>query len=138
MRHPFIFFLACSQPILSLASDPWGMSRDRRRDTSRGTVTVAERRYVGELDGRDRQVWVEEGELRRALPWRGEGLPVGFEWGRIGIAARELSRAILLDATGNVMLAELHCREMAHQVVAHLPESGFELDREDVLAWLAR
>jgi hypothetical protein len=114
------------------------MSRDRRTDTPCGSVTVAERRYVGELDGRDRQVWVWEGELRRALPWWGERVAVGFEWGRVGIGARELARAILLDATGNVMLAELHCREMTHQVVAHLPESGFELGREEVLAWLAR
>jgi hypothetical protein len=114
------------------------MSRDRPADTARGPEAVAERRYVGELDGRGRQVWVEEGERRRALPWRGERLPVGFEWGRIGIGARELARAILLDATDNVMVAEFHCREMTHQVVAHLPEPGFELDREDILAWLAR
>lgn len=99
---------------------------------------TAGRRYVGELDGRSTRVWVEEDELRRALPYCGEERPVGFAWGRVGLEARELSRSILLDATGNAMLAELHCREMTHQLIAQLPEPGFELDREDVLAWLAR
>jgi hypothetical protein len=53
---------------------------------------------------------IEEGGVRRALPYRGEGLPVTFVWSRVGIGARELVRSIL----------------------------GFELDRTDVLAWLAR
>ena len=80
----------------------------------------------------------EGGEGSRPLPYRGEGPPVGFAWGRVGIGARELSRSILLDATGNAMLAERHCRELTHQVISRLPEPRFELDREDVLAWIAR
>jgi hypothetical protein len=96
------------------------------------------RLYVGELDYWGRRVWIEEDGARRALPYRGEGLPVGFAWSRVGIGARELSRSILLDATGNQALAERFCRELTHEVIAALPVLGFELGREDVLAWLAR
>jgi Family of unknown function (DUF6166) len=96
------------------------------------------RRYIGVQDGSGRRVWVDEGGARRSLPYRGEGLPVGFAWSRRGIGARELSRSILLDATGNEALAERYCRELTHQVIAWLPELRFELTREDVLAWLAR
>jgi Family of unknown function (DUF6166) len=99
---------------------------------------VVERRYVGVLDGAGRRVWVEEGGTRRSLPFRGEGLPVGFAWSRCGLGARELSRSILCDATGNEALAERFCRELTHQVIARLPELSFELSRADVLAWLAR
>lgn len=96
------------------------------------------RLYVGELDYWGRRVWIEEDGARRALPYRGEGLPVGFVWSRVGIGARELSRSILLDATGNQALAERFCRELTHEVIAALPVLGFELGHEDVLAWLAR
>jgi Family of unknown function (DUF6166) len=97
----------------------------------------AERRYVGELDSWGRRVWVEEGEIRRPLPYRGEDLPVGFAWSRGGIGARELSRSILFDATGNAALAERLCRELTHEVIAGLPELRFELSRTEILAWLA-
>ena len=33
-------------------------------------------------------------------------------------------------------LAERHCRAMTHAVVAQLPALGFELTRDDVVAWL--
>jgi hypothetical protein len=33
-------------------------------------------------------------------------------------------------------LAERHCRDLTHAVIAELPALGFELTREDVLAWL--
>jgi hypothetical protein len=99
---------------------------------------AGERRYVGELDSFGRRVWVEEGGVRRALPYRGEGLPVTFVWSRVGIGARELARSILLDATDNPALAERFCRELTHEVIAALPILGFRLDRADVLTWLAR
>ena len=56
--------------------------------------------------------------------------------GRRGIGARELSRSILHDATGSVALAERLCRDFTHEVIADLPDVGFELDREQVLSWL--
>jgi Na+-driven multidrug efflux pump len=52
------------------------------------------------------------------------------------LGARELARAIIEDATGSPALAERHCRQMTHALIAQLPALGFELDRDDVLAWL--
>jgi hypothetical protein len=94
-------------------------------------------RYVAVSDWWGRHVWLERGTTRGSLPYRGDDPLVGFAWGRRGIGARELSRSILYDATGSVALADLLCREFTHDVVAGLPEVGFELDRQQVLAWLA-
>ena len=93
-------------------------------------------RYVGVSDWWGRHVWLERDGVRGSLPYRGE-VPMGFAWGRRGICARELSRSILHDATGSAALAERFCRDLTHEVVAGLPEVGFELDREQVLSWLA-
>ncbi len=93
-------------------------------------------RYVGVADWWGFHVWIEDAGARRALPYRGEVPLAGFSWGRAGIGARELARAMIEDATGSSALAERHCREMTHALVAHLPALGFELDRDDVLAWL--
>jgi hypothetical protein len=92
-------------------------------------------RYVGVSDWWGRHVWLERDGVRGALPYRGD-VPMTFAWGRRGIGSRELSRSILHDATGSEALAERFCRELTHQVVAGLPEVGFELDRGQVLAWL--
>ena len=94
-------------------------------------------RYVGVADWWGRHVWLERGGTRSSLPYRGEDPLAVFAWGRRGIGARELSRSILHDATGSVALANLLCREFTHDVVAELPDVGFELDRQQVLAWLA-
>ena len=93
-------------------------------------------RYVGVSDWWGRHVWLERGGIRGSLPYRGD-IPVGFAWGRRGLCARELSRSILHDATGSAALAERFCRDLTHEIVAELPEVGFELDREQVLDWLA-
>jgi hypothetical protein len=95
-------------------------------------------RYVGVADWWGRHVWVESDGVRGALHACGDDLIAGFAWGCRGIAARELARAILADATGSPQLAERYCRELTHAVIAGLPRTGFELDREDVLAWLDR
>jgi hypothetical protein len=94
-------------------------------------------RYVGVADWWGRHVWLERGGTRSSLPYRGEDPLAVFAWGRRGIGARELSRSILHDATGSVALANLLCREFTHEVVAELPDVGFELDLQQVLAWLA-
>ena len=102
--------------------------------------TVADQqatRYVGVADWWGRHVWLERGGARASLPYRGEDQLAAFAWGRRGIGARELSRSILHDATGSVALANRLCREFTHDVVAELPDVGFELDRRQVLAWLA-
>jgi hypothetical protein len=102
--------------------------------TAGATDTV---RYVGVADWWGRHVWVEADGTRGALHACGEELIAGFAWGTRGIAARELARAILADATGNPAIAERYCRDMTHAIVAGLPGTGFELDRDEVLAWLA-
>jgi hypothetical protein len=94
--------------------------------------------YVGVADWWGFHVWIEEGGARRALPYRGEAALAGFAWGRNGLAARELARSLIEDATGSPALAERHCRELTHAVVADMPALGFELTRDDVLAWLAQ
>ena len=76
------------------------------------------------------------GRQPRTLPYRGEVALAGFAWGRPGLGARELARSIIEDATGSPALAERHCRAMTHAVIAELPALGFELAREDVIAWL--
>jgi hypothetical protein len=93
-------------------------------------------RYVGVADWWGRHVWVERDGVRSALHACGEDLIAAFAWGRRGIAARELARAILADATGSPAVAERYCRDLTHAVVAGLPRTGFELDRDAVLAWL--
>jgi len=102
--------------------------------TASATATV---RYVGVADWWGRQVWVETNGARSALHACGDELIAGFAWGTRGIAARELARAILADATGNPAIAERYCRDMTHAIIAGLPRTGFELDRDEVLAWLA-
>jgi hypothetical protein len=92
--------------------------------------------YVGVADWWGFHVWIEEKGSRRALPYRGEVALAGFAWGRPGLAARELARSIIEHATGSPALAERHCRAMTHAVVAELPALGFELSRDDVVAWL--
>jgi len=93
-------------------------------------------RYVGVADWWGRHVWVECDGTRSALHACGDDLIASFAWGTRGIAARELARAILADATGNEAIAERYCRELTHAVIAGLSRTGFELDRADVLAWL--
>jgi hypothetical protein len=52
------------------------------------------------------------------------------------LVPREVARAILFDATGNEMLAERLCRPFTWEVVSKLPPDGFQITREDVLAWV--
>jgi hypothetical protein len=111
----------------------------RWREAMTETTTLnrsATLRYVGVADWWGFHVWIEEGSARRALPYRGEEPIAGFSWGRAGLGARELARAIIEDATGSPALAERHCRPMTHALIAQLPALGFELERDDVLAWL--
>jgi hypothetical protein len=98
--------------------------------------TAHDVRYVGLSDWWGTHVWVERDGVRRALHACGDELIAGFAWGCRGIAARELARAILADATGSTAVAERFCRDLTHAIVSGLPRTGFELDRDDVLAWL--
>lgn len=93
-------------------------------------------RYVGFADWWGRHVWVERDGVRSALPACGDELVAGFAWGCRGVAARELARAILADATGSTAVAERYCRELTHGMISALPGTGFDLDRDAVLGWL--
>ena len=106
-------------------------------DMSDTTLTAtATLRYVGVADWWGFHVWIEEGASRRTLPYRGEAVLASFAWGRPGLGSRELARSIIEHATGSSALAERHCRAMTHAVIAELPALGFEITREDVVAWL--
>ena len=108
------------------------LGRDMAEITLTPTATL---RYVGVADWWGFHVWIEEGGSRRTLPYRARRRrPVA--WGRLGLGSRELARSIIEHATGSPALAERHCRAMTHAVVAQLPALGFELTRDDVIAWL--
>jgi hypothetical protein len=91
---------------------------------------------VGLADGWGRRLWAEHDGTRRPLRYCRDNPTVFFAWGRQGIGARELARALLFDATGNAALAERYCRDLTHDIVARLPEPAFALDRAEILAWL--
>lgn len=93
-------------------------------------------RYVGVADWWGYHVWIERNGVRSTLRYHGDERMASFAWGRSGLAARELARSMLQDATGSPAVAERYCRELTHAVVARLPDEGFELSRDDVLAWL--
>ena len=97
---------------------------------------VARTRYLGVADWWGRHVWVERAGVRTALRYRGELRMPGFAWGRRGLAARELSRSLIHDATGSSMLAERYCRDLTLELVANLPDEGFELSRDDIVHWV--
>jgi hypothetical protein len=94
--------------------------------------------YVGRTDRRERLVWVEREDGSEVLHPGGDEFIAGFRWGSRGIAVRELARAILLDATGSPVLAELRCRAFAGEVLVGLPEDGFRLEGEEVRRWVER
>ena len=94
-------------------------------------------RFVGVADWWGRRVWVEQGGTRRMLRKTGEEPLEAFSWGQRGLGTRNLAEAMLADATGNPMLASRLSRDLAIEVVAELDDSGFELGRDDVLAWVS-
>jgi len=103
---------------------------------SAGRLTAERVRYVGVADWWGRHVWLERDGARAALPYS-EGAMIGFAWGRAGLGARELARSILRDATGGSDVGDVLCTRFVHEVIVRLPQSDFELGRDDVLAWLA-
>lgn len=98
--------------------------------------TRSEARYLGvRTDGRQ-AVYLDDGEDLLPLTLSGE-IAAECEWGRTGIGPRELARAVLLNATGNEMLAERLCRQFTWEVVSHWPDDGFEIDRSEVEEWIS-
>lgn len=93
--------------------------------------------YVGRSTWSGRAVSVERATGAEPLRLGGPSLTYGYAWGRSGSMPREVARAILLDATGNEMLAERLCRPFTWEVVAALPAAEFTMTRAEVLAWIS-
>lgn len=103
---------------------------------NQGQGEQAEVSYIGVTTAFDKTVFVDgEGGLQ-ALRLAGSTLPAGYAWGRVGSGPREVARAILLNATGNEMLAERLCRPFTWEVVSQLPSDSFCISCKDVLAWV--
>ncbi len=92
--------------------------------------------YLGEWTPLGRTVVIVDGERCQPLPLRDSAQIGGYAWGRGGAVPREVARAILIDATGNPMLAERLCRPMTWEIVSALPSGGFRLTRTEVLDWV--
>lgn len=99
--------------------------------------TTDEVAYVGELTPLGRAVFVREGGFGRPLRLAASARARGYAWGRPGASAKEVARAILIDATGNEMLAERLCRPFTWEVLSGLAPAGFRLGRNEVLAWVS-
>lgn len=113
------------------------MLQTRTRPEEAPQREVAEVAYVGEWTPLGRAVVIEQGEELRPLPIAESARIRGYAWGRAGTGPREVARAILLDTTGNPMLAERLCRPLTWEVVANLPGDGFRLTRREVEEWVA-
>jgi hypothetical protein len=98
--------------------------------------TPTEACFVGLSDWSGREVWIEQADEQRPLPYRGDTMLDGFAWGHYGSSARELARSILHEVTDSPVLAEVRCRDFAREVVAQLPADAFRLPRADVVAWI--
>ena len=99
-------------------------------------IELTDAAYVGERTPLGPAVLVREGGVGRPLRLAEAVQGRGYAWGRTGKRARELSRAILIDATGNEMLAERLCRPFTWEVLSALPPAGFRLGRSEVRAWV--
>lgn len=62
--------------------------------------------------------------------------PCGFAWGYGGSGPAQFALALLLDVTGDKDLAMRYYQAFKWDVVAKLPDAGWELTSESVLAWV--
>jgi hypothetical protein len=108
---------------------------ERTGDENR--IAVEEVAYVGEWTPLGRAVLVQEHDETRPLRLAESALAHGYVWGRAGAGPREVARAILIDATGNEMLAERLCRPLTWEVITELPAGGFRLSKAEILGWVA-
>jgi hypothetical protein len=93
--------------------------------------------YVGSSTQFGRKVSVERAGSAEPLRLDEPALTCGYAWGRSGSVPRDVARAILLDATGNQMLAERLCRPFTWEVVSELPPAEFTITKTEVLAWIS-
>lgn len=101
-----------------------------------GRAEPTEPSYIGVTTAFDKTVFIGDAGGLQTLRLGGSALTSGYTWGRAGPGPREVARAILIDATGNEMLAERLCRPFTWEVVSKLPADEFCITRADVLAWI--
>lgn len=93
-------------------------------------------RYIGLRDARGVHVWIERDGVRELVPSDEAG--TALEWSLTGPTASALARVVLRDATGSPALAGRFYRRLTFDVIASLPERGFELTDGDIVEWLGR
>jgi hypothetical protein len=101
-----------------------------------GQAEPTEPSYIGVTTAFGKTVFIGDEAGLQTLSLGGSALTIGYTWGRTGPGPREVARAILIDATGNEMLAERLCRPFTWEVVSKLPADEFCIPRKDVLAWV--
>jgi Family of unknown function (DUF6166) len=109
-----------------------------RSGLTRGRAGPVEPSYLGVTTAFGKTVFIgdEGGGLQTLRLARSALTTTGYAWGRAGPGPREVARAILIDATGNDMLAERLCRPFTWEVVSKLPADEFSITRAEVLAWV--
>ncbi len=92
--------------------------------------------YVGKFTAFGRAVFVEHGNLSHPLMLGESEAACGLGWRRGG-SDPEISRALLLHATGDAKIASRLGADFATGILADLPPAGFRLSRVRVLEWVA-
>lgn len=110
-------------------------TKPRPRPVPRRTEP-AQSSYIGVTTAYGKTIFVGDEAGLRTLRLGGPALTAGYTWGRAGLGPREVARAILIDATGNEMLAERLCRPFTWEVVSKLAADEFCITRADVLTWV--
>ncbi len=102
-----------------------------------GQAEPTEPSYIGVTTAFGKTIFIGDARSLQTLRLGGSALTSGYNtWGRAGPGPREVARAILIDATGNEMLAERLCRPFTWEVVSKLPADEFCITRKEVLAWV--
>lgn len=92
--------------------------------------------YIGKWTAFGRAVFVEHGNLSHPLIVGESEAACGLGWRRGG-SDPEISRALLLHATGDAKIASRLGADFATGILADLPPAGFRLSRVRVLEWVA-
>ena len=89
------------------------------------------------------EVWIEQrepsGVVRCSLPLHlgiRNHSPTGFQWGYSGSGPAQLALALLVDALGDVELAQQHYQDFKRQVVAGWADS-WSITREQIVAFVS-
>jgi uncharacterized protein DUF6166 len=92
--------------------------------------------YIGKWTAFGRTVFVEQAGFSRPLRTRRDGMVPTYSWGESGRGSLELAHALIAHATSNDPLARRLSPAFAAEVIARFPQSGFRLDRDELLGWI--